>query len=164
MAARVTCRHERLPYGQVDDDVTKDYRAAGNVKINAANRPEGQLFQLPQYFCSMLQVRRLSFIKRKNIRFFTLRFSFKLLRYLNSFCILTENEPLLPQSQAAAQFQRGRALVHGVEVQAGCAASDQTLAELCDHVHAKRLNGGHIVAQLLQAQAQPAGDFRAAGV
>ena len=56
------------------------------------------------------------------------------------------------QLQSAANLQRGRALVHGVEVQGGHPGAAQLVAQISHHVQAKRLDAGGIVAKRLQAE------------
>src|SRR5512140_2823771 len=66
--------------------------------------------------------------------------------------------------QTPADFDRGRALVHGVEVQAGHAAGAQLFAQAGHHVQAEGLDRGAVVAIALQLQPDPARDLGAARI
>ena len=63
------------------------------------------------------------------------------------------------QAQSLANFQRGSALVHAVEMQAWHACIAQLVAQIGHHVQTKGLDAGAIIAKSLQAQPNPARDF-----
>ena len=56
--------------------------------------------------------------------------------------------------QPTANFERRRALVHGVEVQRGHAGAAQLVTEVCHHVQPERLDAGRVVAERLLTLAE----------
>src|SRR5690606_16406288 len=68
------------------------------------------------------------------------------------------------QAEVVPDRQARFGLVEGVEVQAGRAACQQLLAHLADHLFAEGLDAADVIPVGFQLLADPARDFRPAGV
>src|SRR3970282_1033431 len=79
-------------------------------------------------------------------------------------CVLCEYSRARLQSETLPDLARRAGAVHRVEVQTGRAAGEQLRAQVGGHVQAEGAQRFEVVAEALEALADPARDFGAAAV